>query len=155
MTARRRGRVKHRSGVMNVFRMCTAFMLLVALCALTRVSVTASIAEATVDAGRLCWDIREEMQLADCLEVKKSVLMSPERLETIASVSMGMDLPDDVAYLSLAERKQVVSEEQVTPIQVADVDDAPFGRIIEAVMDMAAGEAQILLVGDVGLATAR
>ena len=83
---------------------------------------------------------------------------------------MGMTTPQDVCYLALpgSSPQEVACEDPaaievtadaptavaVSPEATADAG-AGLSPILQTVMDMAAGEAQVLLVGDVGLATER
>ena len=159
---------KRRKGTrrrMTAFHAVMAVLVVLSLAGLTRVSLSAKCAEAVVDAGQLRSDIRTALQESDQLEVAKHSLSDPSRVDNIAATSMGMIVPQDVCYLALpgAETPEEACEPAVVadtapPTVAADTRAAEavgLSPILETVMDMAAGEAQVLLVGDVGLASER
>ena len=86
-----------------LFRAYVALLAVLTLFGLTRVSLSARVAEASVDLGELQSDIEAEMLLTDQLEIDKGVLLTPSRLENIASTSMCMAEPAEVTYIALAE----------------------------------------------------
>ena len=156
MAPKRRGSRKREARCKAAFRLFTATLVVLTLFGLTRVSLSARIAEASIDADRLRGDIRSERQVTDTLEVDRGVLTTPERLATIASASMSMAEPSELAYLQIGGEGDV--SEAAVVFGVADVAEAEpltLRAMIAAVMDMAAGEAEALLVGDVGLASSR
>jgi hypothetical protein len=137
-----------------------------ALFGLTRVSLAAKIAEASVDAGRLRQEIKTERLVTDQLEIERSVLASPARLQSIATVSMRMSEPAEVCYLSLPGsggsgdvlHAGATASDDAGRARAAEAlpdGEATLDWMLAAVMDMAAGEAEVLLVGDVGLASSR
>ena len=138
------------------FRVFTCVLVLLTLFGLTRVSLSARVAEAAIDTDRLRSDIRAERLVTDSLEVDRGVLRTPERLATIASVSMCMAEPAELAYLEIADGSAPDVRVGPDPIETADEGDGfTLRTLVGAVMDMAAGEAEVLLVGDVGLASSR
>jgi hypothetical protein len=145
---------------MTAFHAVMAVFVLLAAAGLARVSLSAKCAEAAVDAGELRSDIRAELQESDQLEVAKHSLSNPSRLDNIAATSMGMTTPQDVCYLALpgGTVQEVACEETAALAASPDAPaatEAGLSPILRTVMDMAAGEAQVLLVGDVGLASER
>lgn len=125
---------------------------------LVRVAVIARAAEMTINANLLLTDIKAQRVEAGQLEVDRSSLSTPSRLESIASVSMGMARPVSVRYIKMptASTPAPVSG----PMGANGASSAPaatdaIGGLLGALVDMSAGEAQSLLLGDVGLAGAR
>jgi hypothetical protein len=142
-----------------------------------RVAVLARAAEMTISADRLSKRIKEQRIESDRLEIDRSSLSTPSRIEGIATESMRMGDPASVRYISMpgdeaqgagspGEVAQVTAVEPATGVQVAGESDAATaaadGRspgvldaAVKALVDMSAGEAQSLLVGDLGLAGSR
>jgi hypothetical protein len=131
------------------------------LCALTifgvgRVALAVQATETSFDAGALREDIKAERLYGDLLEVDKSALTTPSRIEAIAGSTMSMADAADVDYLALPE--QAAAEPAPLPAQTDGPDEvavAEDGGVVGALMELAAEEAQVLLVGDVGLASPR
>jgi cell division protein FtsL len=124
-----------------------------------RVTLIARAAEATVTESRVQAAIKTQMVQADQLEVDKSALSTPARIAGIASTTMGMGEPASVRYISLSATPAGVGT-QSTPdagVAVASRQGTPdvLGGLLGAVMELSAGEAQSLLVGDLGLAGSR
>jgi hypothetical protein len=64
--------------------------------------------------------------------------------------------PAELAYLEIADGSAPEVRVGPDPIETADEGDGfTLRTLVGAVMDMAAGEAEVLLVGDVGLASSR
>jgi hypothetical protein len=118
---------------------------------MARVSVAVQASEAAVDAGTLRDAIKTEQRVTDGLEVDKSSLASPSRLEGIACVTLDMQKPAEVSYIDLPVPGGTQPEPPVAQPAVAD-SGAEEGRgLFATVMDLAAGEAKAMLVGDMGL----
>jgi hypothetical protein len=131
---------------------------------MTRVTLSARVAQAAVDADRLRETIGQERLVTDELEVDRGVLSTPDRLASIASASMCMVEPGQLGYLEIGGVASEAGEEAPIPVGRMNIsstsriqDDQGFSvrTLIAAIMDMAAGEAEVLLVGDVGLASSR
>lgn len=123
--------------------------LLLSVVAMGRVWVTVQAAEASSDAGELREQIRSERYEGDMLEIRQSALGSPSRIREIAGETMGMAPAAGVTYLELPH-------ENVTGEREAETDSiGGFSRVLAQMMDVAAGEAEVMLVGDVGLTSAR
>jgi hypothetical protein len=114
-----------------------------------RVTLIARAAEATITEGRVQAAIKAQMAQADQLEADKSALSTPARIAGIASTTMGMGEPESVRYISLPVTPSSGGGSAVAARQ--SPPDA-LGSLFGAVMDLSAGEAQSLLVGDLGLA---
>lgn len=134
----------------------------VSLCALggIRVAVIVRASEMSMSEVRLQASIKAQRIEGDQLEVDRSSLSTPSRIEGIASTSMRMAPPRSINYISLSGASATATPDAATsPGQAAlgDARERPTGiaALFAAVMDMSAGEAQSLLVGELGLAGSR
>jgi cell division protein FtsL len=134
----------------------------VAAVGMVRVGIMARVAEMSLTEGSLRSSIKSERAAAGQLEVDKSSLMAPSRVESIASATMQMTQPVSVNYLLLPPDPRTQANGAVATASaggsaggVARAGATGVGGVISAVLDMSAGEAQSLLVGDVGLAGSR
>jgi hypothetical protein len=104
--------------------------------------------------------IKAQRVAGDQLEVDRSALSTPSRIEAIASTSMRMAPPRSINYISLpsasatAKARALGTHGQAVS-GVASEQPGGIAALFAAVMDMSAGEAQSLLVGELGLAGAR
>lgn len=125
-------------------------LLIVVFCALGlgRVWLSVQAAEASLEAAQLRGLIKTERYRGDMLEVQQSALSSPSRIRAIAGATMDMASSGEATYVRL--------ESPERDVEVAK-SDAPSAlqRALTDVLSLAAGEAQVMLVGDVGLASAR
>jgi len=119
-----------------------------------RVTLIVRAAEATITQSRVQADIKAQRAEADALEVDRSSLSTPSRIAGIASSSMGMAEPTSVRYISLTGAGAAGSGTAAVGGTTAATGDA-LGALFGAVVDLSAGEAQSLLVGDLGLAGSR
>jgi hypothetical protein len=142
-----------------------------------RVMLTAKAAEASIDAGRLHADIKAERYAGDSLEADRSALATPSRIESIAGESLKMGHAPTVDYLELpplvgevefgadvaledSPALTLMSDTAAAPSEAPTVQASSGGSgkvaaVVASVMELAAGEAHVLLLGDVGLATSR
>jgi cell division protein FtsL len=124
-----------------------------------RVTLVVRAAEAAITESRVQADIKAQRAEADKLEVDRSSLSTPSRIAGIASASMDMGEPRSVRYISLQDGGAVADTAARSgaaagaTAEIASND--VVGRLFGAVMDLSAGEAQSLLVGDLGLAGSR
>jgi cell division protein FtsL len=128
----------------------------VAIFALGRVALAVQATEASYEANRIRENIKAERLTGQLLEVDKSALTTPSRIEAIAGSTMRMADADEVCYLALPQEAvecAPATEETPDTTEVAVTEED--GGVMRALMDMAAQEAQVLLVGDVGLASPR
>jgi hypothetical protein len=153
LTANRR-RGSREARCRAVFRVFAAALVLLTMFGLTRVALSARITEASVHADGLRSDIRTERQEADALEVARGALSTPERLAAIAGATLDMCEPDELAYLELGE-SATTPDADAAASDTAKADSFTLGAMLASVVEMAAGEAEALLVGDVGLASSR
>jgi cell division protein FtsL len=158
--AHTRGRTEARYGA--VFNTCVACLVALTAVGLVRVAIIARAAEMTLSEGALTSRIKDQRIEVDRLEIDASELASidasslatPSRIEEIAGATMQMGRPSSVRYISLPETDEVAADEAPASASSAGVASA-LGEVIGALADMSAGEAQTLLVGDVGLAGSR
>lgn len=119
-----------------------------------RVTLITQAAEASLTEGRIQASIKAQRAEVNQLEVDRSALSTPSRIAGIASATMDMGQPRSVRYLSLP----VGEAGDAAPAGAGMSATGPEGslaRVFGAVMDLSAGEAQSLLVGDLGLAGSR
>jgi cell division protein FtsL len=140
----------------------TAFVL-VFVCAIALggacLSLTTRAAEYSLSENRLLAEIRQQRVAVDQLEVDRSALSTPSRIAGIASSTMSMGEPRSVNYIAASEVSSAEdgAEAAGVPVSAAGMSSATrvFERVVQAVVDLSAGEAQSLLVGDLGLAGSR
>jgi len=101
-------------------------------------------------ASTLRGDIKTERYEGDMLEVRQSALGSPSRIRAIAGEAMGMAPARKVTYLDMAP-----TDAGRAPVLADSTQRSALERVIAGMMNLSAGEAQVLLVGDVGLASSK
>lgn len=150
----------------EVFNIACVVMIGLTLFGLGRVMLSARAAETAMEAGQLVSDIKAQRLTGDLLEVDKSALATPSRIEGIAGESLKMTAAPVADYMTLpaaittSESAAVADPDAGTDPQVSSAEMASGGTgglagMLASVMQMAAGEAEMLLVGDAGLASAR
>jgi cell division protein FtsL len=160
--ARASARTRARAEEARARSLFTAFAL-VFLCAVAlggaRLSLTTRAAEYSLSENRLLADIRQQRVAVDQLEVDRSALSTPSRIAGIASSTMSMGEPRSVNYIAASDIAPAgePAEASGVPVSTAGMSSAPgiFERVVQAVVELSAGEAQSLLVGDLGLAGSR
>jgi len=135
----------------------TAFVV-VFLCAVAlggaRVTLTSRAAEYAVGESRLAADIKQQRVAVDQLEVDRSALSTPSRIAGIAASTMSMGEPRSVKYIAASDVSRADDAARTSEPQNAAAPGV-LQRVVDAVVDLSAGEAQSLLVGDLGLAGSR
>ena len=147
---------KTRTSRAAAYRMYVFFAVVVGVVSLLgvgRVWLSVQAAEASIDSGKLRRDIKLERYQGDMLEIQQSALATPSRIQAIAGTTMGMAPATSVSYLDL--RKSGVALVSGKTAAVPRVDKSGVSAMLAKAIDVAAGEAQLLLVGDVGLASSR
>lgn len=154
--ARARAEETHARAVFTTFAVVLAFVVLLGG---VRVMLITNAAEASLSEDRIQASIKQQRAEADQLEVDRSALSTPSRIADIASSTMRMGEPKSVRYISMPHVS--VTAQPGTSGQSASTQEAaaaPTGilsSVVGAVIDLSAGEAQSLLVGDLGLAGSR
>jgi len=140
----------------SVFQAYVFFAVVVALVCtlgLGRVWLSVQAAQASIDSTKLRRDIKLEQYQGDMLEVQQSALATPSRIQAIAGGTMGMAPAASVSYLDLRDTSAPPPKDIVAASAAAP--GSGFAGALGKVMEAAASEARVLLVGDVGLASSR
>lgn len=137
----------------GAFRVFALVLIAVALLGLGRVWMTVRAAESSLHSEELREQIENARYEGDMLEIRRSALASPSRVLAVASATMDMVPAAEVTYLDLTRSPSATTASRDVH-STANGPDA-VGELVEHVLGMAAGEAQVLLVGDVSLASAR
>jgi len=148
--ATRRSAAARAEAARSAFRTFAILVTLLALLGMGRVWLSVKAAEASMAASTLRGDIKTERYEGDMLEVRQSALGSPSRIRAIAGEAMGMAPAHKVTYLDMAP-----ADAGRTPAVADSTERSALERVIAGMMDLSAGEAQVLLVGDVGLASSK
>ncbi|MDZ4169097.1 MAG: hypothetical protein U1E26_05530 [Coriobacteriia bacterium] len=144
-----RPRCASRSVARNNYRMLAVVVIVLMTLGMGRVWLSVQAAEASLESYELRRGIKAERYKGDMLEIQQSALSSPSRIRAIAGATMDMTTAGEATVLDLppeALPRRVASQPKTT---------STFERVLADAMGLAAGEAQVLLVGDVGLASAR
>lgn len=149
----------------EVFNIACIIMLGLTLFGLGRVMLSARAAETAMESGRIASDIKAQRLEGDLLEVDKSSLATPSRIEGIAGQTLKMASAPEVDYMTLpASAEESKTQPPAGEASVGEVSSAGvvsqgqaggLAGMLASVMEMATGEAELLLVGDAGLASAR
>jgi cell division protein FtsL len=115
-----------------------------------RVWLSVQATAASFEATDLRQSIKQERYQGDMLEVRQSALGAPSRIQAIAGKAMNMAPAESVTFLNLTEGDASVAVQDSRP-----TESGVLGGVLSRILDLTAGEAQVLLVGDVGLAATR
>lgn len=137
----------------SLFTMFLTLMVAAVFIGGVRVAFIARAAEASLSESRVQAEIRAQRAVRDKLEVERSSLASPSRIADIAEASMEMGEPKSVRYVTMDTSAASAEGAAVDVATSGDVSAAE--RVFGAIMALSAGEAQSLLVGDLGLAGSR
>ena len=130
---------------------------------IARVSLAARAAAVSIESGRLREQIRSERFNGDMLEIRQSALATPSRIQAIAAATMRMKTAGAASYITIDGTMRGDTDGEV-PAARAGTRAEPTsdssrpraaGGLLASIMNTAAGEAQALLLGDVGLASSR
>lgn len=147
--SRARGAEARARSIFTVFTV--AFLCLVALGGV-RLVLTTQAAEYALSENMRLDEIKQQRVAVDQLEIDRSALSTPSRIADIAASTMAMGEPRSVNYIAASD-----VEPSNASVSDAETSSEPgvLARVVEAVVDLSAGEAQSLLVGDLGLAGSR
>jgi len=147
-----RSRQTANAAAYQVFMFFAVFIAVVAVLGLGRVWLSVQAAQASIDSGKLQTAIKAARYEGDMLEIQQSALATPSRIQAVAVGTMGMAPATSVSYLQMSDVMR-----DVTPAKAAAPTSTVPARsaMLEQVMSVAAGEARMLLVGDVGLSSSR
>lgn len=145
---------RSRAAASAVFRAMAVGITILAVAGLARVSFAAQAAEASIDAWELRAQVKAERLAARALEADRSALAAPSRIEAVASQTLNMGRPAQVAYLQLPGSE---AGEAATDAFGTTPSEAESGGpdLMATLMQLAADEAEVMLVGDVGLGSFR
>jgi cell division protein FtsL len=115
-----------------------------------RVWLSVQAAQASIDSGKLRSAIKAARYEGDMLEIQKSALASPSRVQNMARGQLGMAPATSVTYLRIDSG----AVKAAAPVAQSAVAAAEPG-VLDAVFEIAAAQARLLLVGDVGLSSLR
>lgn len=142
----------------SIFTTVVALLIALTSVGLARVAVIARAAEMTISADSLSRRIKDQRVETDQLEMDRSSLTAPSRIEGIAADTMSMGDPASVSYIVMPEgpdsRTRYATDSAQARSEAGSTPDR-FASVISALLDVSAGEAQSLLVGDLGLAGSR
>lgn len=147
-TSSRRTSAAAAAAARQAFATFAVVVTVVALLGMGRVWLSVQAAEASNQANDLRRDIKLERYEGDMLEIRQSSLGSPSRIRAIASAAMDMAPANQVTYLELTPDRPTIA--QRSPDRSTGLKSA-----VASILHLTAGEAQVLLVGDVGLASSR
>jgi cell division protein FtsL len=152
-SSRKRRAAQTHAAVLQYFVFFAVVVVLVTVLGLGRVWLSVQAAQASIDSGRLRRDIKLEQYQGDMLEVQESALATPSRIQAIAGATMDMAPAASVSYLDL--RGEPASNPAGGLASANPVPNAGLSGAFAQAMEVAASEARVLLVGDVGLASSR
>ncbi len=150
-TSSKKSPSKAHSAARDLFRSFGILVVAIALLGVGRVWLTVQAAEASIDSTTLRREIKQERYVGDMLEIQQSALATPSRIQAIAGTTMGMAPAATVSYLDMRGSK--TARETTVPVEAAASSSS--SGLFARVMDVAAGPAQVLLVGDVGLVSSQ
>lgn len=130
---------------------------------IARVALAARAAALSIESGQIREQIKSERFEGDMLEIQQSALAAPPRIGTIAAATLSMESAKDACYITIdgatvcsGDADKVTKAGDSTARKDTRVASAATSRgLLSSVMHTAAGEAQALLLGDVGLASSR
>ena len=146
---KKRSAARSHAAASSLFRVVTVAVTILAVAGLARVTFAAQAAEASIDAWELRAQVKAERLAERALEADRSALAAPSRIEAVASQTLNMGRPTQVAYLQLPDS----GSSEVVP-DATDGVPAETGitgpDLVATLMELAADEAEVMLVGDVG-----
>lgn len=152
-TARKRTSARTNAAVFQAFVFFAVVVALVSALGLGRVWLSVQAAQASIDSGKLRQEIKLEQYQGDMLEVQQSALATPSRIQAIAGGTMGMAPAASISYLDM--RGDSAPHPSGTLASVKSVPVNGLSGAFAKAMEVAASEARVLLVGDIGLASSR
>lgn len=142
----------------SAFQIATIVLLTLTVLALARVTLSAKAAEASIDQVGLERSIKAESRVGDALELDRSLLVTPSRIESIA-VGLQMTKAPAVRYIAVTEPAATPPTQKAPERPVAAASVAGEGQTLAGMLgtalEVTQKEARTLLVGDVGVAASR
>jgi cell division protein FtsL len=153
------------------YRAFLTLALLVSVLSVGRVALSAAATDVSMRSSELRSEIKAARYEGDMLEVQRSALGAPGRIRNLAGRRLDMAEARSVCYIRLDGEKSdapvkssaksgKASSAKALQARVGSKSASKTGQggvkgFVSDVMDAAAGEAQVLLVGDVGIAASR
>lgn len=147
--SKRKSKAAQASAARDLFTVFAILVIVVSILGLGRVWLSVQAAEASIRANELRGSIKSERYEGDMLEVRQSALGSPSRIRGIAANTMQMTSSRKVTYVRLD------SDAQAHKTAAGGNKNTNARGALSRMMDLAAGEAQVLLVGSIGLARSK
>lgn len=143
-------RHKAHAAAYQAFVFFATIVVVVAVLGVGRVWLSVRAAQASIDCGKLRTAIKAARYEGDMLQIQRSVMSSPSRVQAIAQGQLGMAPATSVSYMRITSGANP---------QVALADTPPPASsspgVLDGLIGVVAAEARMLLVGDVGLASSR
>jgi cell division protein FtsL len=134
----------------QAFVFFATIVVVVAVLGVGRVWLSVQAAQASIDCGKLRTAIKAARYEGDMLQIQRSALASPTRVQAVAQGQLGMAPATSVSYMHITSGSNP---------QVALADTPPPASsqptMLDSLVGVVAAEARMLLVGDVGLASSR
>lgn len=143
-----------RNAASSLVRVVSIAVTILAFAGLARVTFAAQAAEASIDAWELRAQVKAERLAERALEADRSALAAPSRIEAVACQTLNMSRPTQVAYLELPQEGTDAAAPASAGVEPVTADgERP--SLLATLMELAADEAEVMLVGDVGLGSLR
>lgn len=142
-----------RSSAAVLRRALAVSFAILALSGVVRITLATQATEANLNAWALRSQLDAEEQTTRDLEADVSALADPARIEQLASETLKMGRPDQVSYITIAGTAAAPAGVENATGAAANVASGTSGSddLVATLLDLAACEAQVMLVGDMGL----
>jgi hypothetical protein len=151
----------HSARCRDTFRTFVVIAVLFSGLGVARVALASRAAALSIESGRVSAKIKEVRFEGHSLEIKISQLATPSRIRVAAGTKMKMAPATGIWYMTIpgsGGRRPVGHKPAATGSADKNVSSArakTSGSLLSSIMHTAAGEAQVLLLGDVGLSSSR
>ncbi len=137
-----------------------AITILFSCLGIARVALSSRAAAVSIESGRMRAKVKEARFVGDSLQIKISQLATPARIRAIAGKKMKMAPAAGIWYLTIEGSEKEKPAAKGSTGASAGKNVAKTGKkagdtLLSAILHTAAGEAQVLLLGDVGLSSSR
>jgi hypothetical protein len=148
----------------ELFKTFALALVVLAALGVGRVALSAHATEVSLRSAELRLEIKAARYRGDMLEVQQMALSSPSRIRSMTADDMTMIDAGDVCYIDL--RGDVVCDDGPEGEAASKTPEGPrpkpgvsvagkrLASLVSSAVEVAAGEARVLLVGDVGLEAA-
>lgn len=151
-----RARAQHSAACRRGFHIACAIIVVACAMGMMRVELSVRAAETALATNALRDDIAAEQLRNHSLESRRLALEAPGRIESIAGVSMGMSVAENVTFIDVpAPRPAATVADSGRVDYGGEGRDDPLGSMFTNVIRVTAGTAQLLLASDAGSASSR